>query len=245
MATNGILIACRDKSKASQTYLSALRRTGWIGPVHLLAPGDPVPDLGNCSGLLLAGGLDIHPKAWDPAEPLHPLAEPDEDRDALEIPLVQTAWERRLPILGICRGEQLFNVALGGSLIQDVPEHFGCPADLHRHGDSTIPDLRHSVEIDPPSRLASILGSGPLPVNSRHHQAVHRVAPELRAVAWHRETSHSRSGPLIEAVEAMDPSRWAFGVQWHPENLVGLDGPAGEGARAIFQAFLETASLLT
>jgi putative glutamine amidotransferase len=169
------------------------------------------------------------------------MAEVDEARDAFEIPLVRRAWEQGLPILGICRGEQILNVALGGSLVQDVPEHFGCEGERHRHGTPEVADMRHRVQLAPGSRLRALLGEDVFLVNSRHHQAVRQVAPPLVAVGWHLDTAHPATGPLIEAVEAADPARWVFGVQWHPENLVTLRGPAGDAARDLFSAFVQVA----
>jgi putative glutamine amidotransferase len=207
----------------------------------LVAPGDPLPAFDSLSGLMLCGGLDIHPRLWDGGEPVHPAAEVDEARDAFEAPLVREAWRLGLPILGICRGEQMLNAALGGSLIQDIPSHFGCESERHRHGSADIPDLHHAVRLDPLSRLTALLGCPEIQVNSRHHQAVKRLAPGLKAAAWHPETRHPESGALIEGIEAEDPARWAFGIQWHPENLVGLEDEAGAAARRLFEGFAEAA----
>jgi putative glutamine amidotransferase len=204
-----------------------------------VAPGDPIPTLEGVQGLLLTGGDDIHPSRWDPAEPVHPAAEPDPDRDALEIPLARRAWDLGLPILGICRGEQLLNVALGGSLIQDIPSHFRCEAARHQVGSSTLPPvLAHRVTVDPASRLRALVGAPEVDVNSRHHQAVARLAPGLRAVAWHPATEKDGQ-PLVEAVEALDGSKWVVAVQWHPENLVTLGNPAATAALGLFKGFAQ------
>jgi putative glutamine amidotransferase len=152
------------------------------------------------------------------------------------MPLVKGAWERGLPIFGVCRGEQVLNVALDGSLIQDVPSACSCEPEAHRHGSSQAPELHHSVRIDQGSRLREILRQTEVRVNSRHHQAIAAPAPALKAVAWHDETRFNGE-PLIEAVEAADPARWVFGVQWHPENLVTLEGDGGRAARDLFRAF--------
>lgn len=234
-----LLVSCKSKSGAEKYYLPALRAAGWGGSIHLLAPGDPIPDLGGMAGLLLTGGLDLHPRHWDATEAPHGKAELDEARDALELPLIQDAWNRNLPILAICRGEQALNVALGGSLVQHIPEHYGCDAARHQHGTADHPDMRHRVQLAPGSRLRALLGEDVFLVNSRHHQAVKRVAPPLVAVGWHLDTVHPATGPIIEAVEAADPTRWVFGVQWHPENLVTLKGPAGDAARDLFAAFVK------
>lgn len=236
---SSILVSCKNKSGAEKHYLPALRAAGWTGPLLLVSPGDPLPDFAGVSGLLLTGGDDIHPCHWDATERVHPKAEVDEARDAYEIPLIRSAWDRALPLLGICRGEQILNVALGGSMIQDVPDHFGCEPSRHQHGTPDLPDMRHRVQLAPGSRLRALLGEDVFLVNSRHHQAVRRVAPGLTAVAWHLDTTHPATGPLVEAVEALDPARWVFGVQWHPENLIGLKGPAGDAARDLFAAFVK------
>ncbi len=238
---SSILVACGNKSGAEKHYLPALRRGGWGGEICLVAPGDVLPPLEMVNGLVLCGGMDIHPRLWDEVEALHPAAEVDEIRDAFEVPLVRQAWCLGLPILGICRGEQILNAALGGSLIQDIPTHFGCEPERHRHGSSETPELHHALRLVPDSRLAGLMGCTDLRVNSRHHQAVKRLAPGLRAVGWHPDTVHPETGPLIEALEAEDASRWAFGVQWHPENLEGLDDGNGEAARRIFRGFAAAA----
>lgn len=232
-----LLVSCRDAKYAKSHYLPPLVRAGWAGEVRFLVPGRPAPALGNVSGLLLTGGLDIHPRHWDPAEPVHPAAEVDDKRDFLEIPLIREAWDRRLPILGICRGEQVLNVALGGSLIQDIPDHFGCPQDRHQHGTARDPGDLHPVEVQAGSTLAGLLGPGSIPVNTRHHQAVRRLAPGLRACATDPATRKGGEA-LIEGIEAADPAWWVIGVQWHPEDLTEGDDAAGNAARKLFAGFV-------
>ncbi len=201
--------------------------------LELLSPGDVVPPLGSFSGLLMVGGGDIHPRYWDPAEPLHAAAQVDEERDALEIPIAREAWRIGLPILGICRGEQILNVALGGSLIQDIPSHFSCGLAVHQGDDEHACRVHHPITLDPSSRLAALLRASGVGVNSGHHQAAGRVAPGLAAVAW----SKTPDG-VVEAIEAEDPARWVFGVQWHPERLIGLEDATGLAARRIFDGFV-------
>ncbi len=236
-SVSSLLVTCKSKSGASQHYVPAVLLGGWAGDVVLVAPGDPVPPLEGFRGLLLTGGDDIHPSNWDPGEAPHETAEPDPSRDALEIPLVRRAWELGLPILGICRGEQVLNVALGGSLVQDIPSHYHCETARHQIGSSSLPpQLAHPVTVDPASRLRTLVGADEVEVNSRHHQAVLRLAPVLKAVAWHPPTARDGQ-PLIEGVEALDPGRWVVGVQWHPENLVAMDHPAAAAALGIFRGF--------
>ena len=231
-----LLVTCRDKESFFRTYVPAIRFGGWEDAIEVLTPGDFLQSWEGISGLLLSGGADIHPRNWDVNEPLHPKAEVDEERDTLEMPLVIEAWERKLPILGICRGEQVLNVALGGSLVQDIPDYYGCDLQVHSFGDNKTPVLRHFVRVESNSHLEKILGYSNVNVNSRHHQAVGRVASALRPVAWCDETQLDGQ-PLIEAVEAMDSSRWVLGVQWHPENLISLEGESGIAVRELFKAF--------
>ncbi len=233
-----LLVTCRDKKRVAHFYVPALKAAGWHGRIELVAPGDPRPSLDGVAGLLLCGGADIHPDRWNPGEPVHPKAEPDPERDAAEIPLIQAAWERNLPILGICRGHQILNVALGGSMVQDVPDHFGCAEDLHSHGTPEVAEVRHDVFVTHGSRLADLLGGHKVPVNSRHHQAVKDVASELRATAYH-PTTLKDGIPLIEGIEAKDPDRWVVGVQWHPENLAAMPDQAGDASRGLFNGFVQ------
>ena len=230
---SSLLITCQNMSSVERHYIPAIRMGGWAGEI-VLAPADgPQPSLDGMAGLLMPGGYDIHPRHWDEEEELHPTAELDEVRDSLELPLAREAWARGLPILGICRGVQVLNVALGGSLIQDIPSHTGLDWGTHYRGHPEEVEEAHDVTIAAGSRLAALMGVTSATVNSRHHQAVLKVAPCLRAVAWYRETAEDLE--LVEAVEA--PDRWVVGVQWHPENLVELDSRIGRAAQGIFRGF--------
>jgi putative glutamine amidotransferase len=237
---SSILVCCRDKKRAAQHYVPALKAAGWKGPITLCAADDPAPSFEGVSGLLLTGGLDIDPSHWDPAEPVHPTAEVDRARDDREIPVIRAAWEKRLPIFGICRGHQILNVALGGSMIQDIPDATGSASELHSHGTPEVPELRHTVSVTHGSRLAQLLGGHAVAVNSRHHQAVKALGKGLKAVAFHPQTLH-KGQALVEGLEAEDLDRWVVGVQWHPENLVALPDAAGDAARGLFNGFVQAA----
>ena len=166
--------------------------------------------LATCDGLLLAGGADVAPSTYG-AEPILDGRFPgDPARDRLERALVESAIGRDMPVLGICRGHQILNVAFGGTLLQDIAVER--PGSLVHRDQATYDRLHHGVHIDPRSRLAGLweaLPPAPI-VNSIHHQAIDRPGDGLRVVATAEDGT-------IEAIEAVDPSRFVFGVQWHPE----------------------------
>ncbi|MDX1994965.1 MAG: gamma-glutamyl-gamma-aminobutyrate hydrolase family protein [bacterium] len=180
-------------------------------------------------GLLLPGGGDIDPARYGEAR--HPLTNYlDPLRDETEITLARWAMDDDLPVLGICRGHQLFNVALGGTLIQDIPSEVGTSLN-HDTGEANPRDMRpHSVEVDPESRLARLLGTTQVEVNSLHHQAIQNPAAALCI------TAYAPDG-VIEAAEVPD-RHFALTVQWHPEDLANGD----EAMRRLFTAFVEAAS---
>jgi putative glutamine amidotransferase len=171
--------------------------------------------LKGCSGLVLTGGPDVHPafygKGWDTAR-----CEIDMIRDTLEFTIIKEALKMNIPILAICRGEQIMNVAMGGSLIVDIPEDFD-KMITHRCDDPST--CFHKVEIMPGTMLEMICGTDSGLVNTNHHQAVDRLAPVFKIAAC------SYDG-LIEAYEWLDPAGKSplIAVQWHPERL-GKDNP--------------------
>ena len=149
------------------------------------------------------------------------------ERDATELALLREAAPD-LPILGICRGIQALAVAYGGTLIQDVPSQR--PSELG-HAQGGARDARtHGVHVAPDSQLGAILGSHDIRVNSFHHQAVDRVPDGFRVVAW-------ADDGLVEGIES-NARPFCLGVQWHPENLTGVE----EHARRLFVALVEAAS---
>ncbi|WP_138444805.1 gamma-glutamyl-gamma-aminobutyrate hydrolase family protein [Sinomonas susongensis] len=158
-------------------------------------------------GLLLMGGGDVDPVLYD-GDPNHAaVSDIDATADAFEASSVTHARATGRPVFGICRGLQVINVALGGSLHEDLPS-VGTP---HRnYADPTGPMVFHDVAIEPGSRLAAILGPTATVV-SGHHQAAARVAEGLRVVA-------SAPDGVVEALEAEDPDEWLVAVQWHPED---------------------------
>jgi putative glutamine amidotransferase len=206
-------------------YLDAVERAG--GVVQQVTAEEPLDDalarLEQADGLLLSGGGDVDPVLYGAARhettsSIFPA------RDALEIALTRAAYDARVPTLGICRGIQVMNVALGGTLLQDIPDlvpghrpHAGLALQMH------------TVEIAAGSLPAAIVAPGSLTVNSRHHQATLAIAPGLRAVAL-------ADDGVIEALEAED-ARPFLGLQWHPETLAATE-PAQQ---AFFDWLVRTA----
>jgi putative glutamine amidotransferase len=166
-----------------------------------------------CDGIILSGGEDVDPQFYgqDPHINLGPTLP---DRDLVEIEIVKYAIRNNIPILAICRGVQILNVALGGTLIQDIPSHMKEPIQhsqtVERRRDT------HWVKISEDSKLFQILGSDQIRVNSLHHQAIDMVAMDLRVVA-------SSSDGIIEAVEYIGSSTFTVGVQWHPESMASTN----------------------
>ena len=164
--------------------------------------------LSHLKGVVLVGGGDLDPAMY--GETPHPTVERvDPIRDRFEIEVAKWALQHDLPLLGICRGMQILNVAAGGSLIQDIPSQRVTPLQ-HRQADA-IDHPAHIVRIEPDSRLARVLGCTEMHVNTGHHQAVDRVAPEFRATAFAEDG-------IIEGIESENKS-WVIGVQWHPEMM--------------------------
>lgn len=215
------------RTRLNVAYTEAARAAGlrpFILPV--LQPADADAMLDGMAGLVLTGGEDVDPAHY--GMPSHAaLGEVHAERDAFELALVRAAQARKLPTLAICRGVQLVNVALGGTLVQDVPSEL--PAALPHDGDWARGARVHDVRVAAGSRLARALGAATLTSNSMHHQAIATVAPGLAAVA------HAPDG-VIEGAEWVGDDWWMVGVQWHPEELTATE----EGwDRALFGAFAD------
>ena len=202
-------IALVDGAERAGVNAPYVRAVAGAGGVPLIFP--PVDAalapalLDAVDALLLSGGADIDPKHYHAARH-HALGPVESERDALEFALFHEARARRLPILAICRGLQLTNVALGGALWQDLPtERAPHPQSGRRQ------DRAHEVTLTAGSRLAEALGVERLRVNSFHHQAIRDLAPGLSAVA------HAPDG-VIEGIESTG-DQWLLGVQWHPEEF--------------------------
>jgi len=196
-------------------YKSALEAAG--AEVRELSPaeGPASQALDGLDGILFTGGSDVRPSLYGAAE-THPTVEIDDERDGFELPLAKAALERALPMLAICRGVQVLNVAAGGTLVQDLPSER--PGGLNHSVLMPRTAITHDVAVVPGSRLAEVVApnlkdDGRLDVNSRHHQAVDVVAPGFAVSA-------TAADGTIEAIEAVNPrAGFCVGVQWHPENF--------------------------
>jgi putative glutamine amidotransferase len=208
-------------------YVGGVRQAGGLPLLLPYLPDDEslVICARRLDGLLLTGGGDIHPFLFG-EEPNRKLGAFDPERDAFEIAIMKTMLNLRKPVLGICRGIQVINVALGGTLYQDLETQL--PGSLQHQQQAARRHPAHGVTVQPESRLAGILGSARLRVNSLHHQAIRDPAPGLRVTAW-------ADDGVIEGVEAPgDPL--LLGVQWHPEDLWRHDPAAASLFRALVQA---------
>jgi putative glutamine amidotransferase len=212
--------------RVNAAYTRALEAAG-LTP--LVVP--PLVDLANAAaviaavdGLVLTGGEDIDPARYG-APPHRALGAVVAERDATELALVAAARLSATPVLAICRGIQLLNVALGGTLVQDLPSER--PSEVSHAPEDARSRRTHVVSVAEGSRLAQAMGAAHITVNSSHHQAVDRVATGLRA------TGTAPDG-VVEGVETADDAWWVLGVQWHPEELT--DTPEAWD-RDLFAAF--------
>ena len=178
-------------------------------------------------GIVFPGGADVAPQEYG-EEPIDNLNIVEPERDRTELTLARWAFDDDLPTLGICRGQQLLNVALGGSLYQDL-RHQKVTTVEHSDADGRARTaLTHGVRLDPESRLAQLIDETSIQVNSLHHQAVKSLAPALRV------TGKSDDG-VIEAIESPERRFW-IAVQWHPEEVDEL-----AWVRRLFQGFASAA----
>lgn len=188
-------------------YITSLEKAG--ARVRVLEPErDALPAaLDECDGILLTGGVDVDPAEYGEAP--HPTVELDASRDTYELALARLAIAKDMPLLAICRGSQVLNVAAGGSLIQDLPSQH--PSSIV-HSEAEAKDtIAHDVVIEPDTCLSVLLGAPRIAVNSRHHQSVKDAAPGFVVSA------KSPDG-VVEAIERKDAA-FCVGVQWHPENF--------------------------
>jgi putative glutamine amidotransferase len=210
-------------------YVASVESAG--GRSRILDVSDsPRKVLNEIHGLLLTGGGDVDPAFY--GEDRHQSVDDAEPgRDEFEIDLARRAMDSGLPILGICRGAQVLNVAAGGTLVQDIPS--AVTSELRHSVTQPKDEIAHDVTVLPGSRLRGVLGDavatgGTCRVNSRHHQSVGRVGRDL-------QPSATAEDGVVEAIEKPGAG-FCIGVQWHPENFVA----SGE-FRSLFEAFVESA----
>ncbi len=190
---------------SQRTYSNGVAEAGGL---PLILPPDeastesPEQLLDLLDGIVFAGGADIDPAAYG-AEPGPETKGVRPERDSFEVALASGALERDLPVLGICRGMQLLNVACGGTLNQHLAD-----AETHIHTPGTFSD--HDVRLDPGSLAARVVGAERISVRSHHHQGVERLGDGLIATGW------ADPGETVEAIE-MPHRRWALGILWHTE----------------------------
>lgn len=218
----------RDISAVQHTYIRAVAQGGGI-PVlipAILEDEDRMELYSRLQGVLFSGGGDISLKYFKGDE--HPkIADVDDYRDVTELTLLKRSANDGKPFLAICRGVQVMNVALGGTLYTHIPDQFDTSIE---HSQDEFTTIAHPVNIDEDSRMAEIFGETLLQVNSLHHQALKDVASSLKVVG------HAPDG-VIEAVE-LPGHPYGMGVQWHPEWLT--DQPV---MRRLFKSFVDASSL--
>jgi putative glutamine amidotransferase len=219
--------AGREEVVLGSGYFRALAAGG--GAPVVMPPLDPdlVPSyLAGLAGVCLSGGPDVDPEAYGADR--HPqLGETQPHVDRFELAVVREAERLGMPLLAICRGAQVLNVAHGGDLFQHLPDEVGDSVRHHR-GDPEDPVVWHEVEVVPDSLLAKVLGTDTLDVNSFHHQAPRRVGAGLEVVA------RARDG-VVEGLEVRG-APFEIGVQWHPEGIADRPEQA-----ALFRAFVDAA----
>jgi putative glutamine amidotransferase len=191
-------------------------RAGGLPVPSVQIPDDPEASIAAilelCDGVVLQGGTDVAPGSYG-EDPEDPRWHGDPHRDEYERRVIAAARAAGKPIFAICRGMQILNVALGGTLIQDIPTHVD--SELPHRDKALYDGATHDVRVAPGSELAGAYeGAASLEVNSVHHQCVKRLADELTPVAWAEDG-------IVEAAERVDDRDWILAVQWHPEWLDG------------------------
>jgi putative glutamine amidotransferase len=212
--------------RLAAAYVSALENAGLVPlivpPLANERSADSIID--SVSGLVLTGGEDVDPARY--GETRHEkVRSVNSARDATETALINAAKARMTPVFAICRGIQILNVALGGTLVQDIPSQ--CDTSIAHDEDSPRDSRAHEISIEPGSLIARAVGTEHCSVNSFHHQSVKRVADGMRVTA-------KSSDGVIEGIESTDANWWVMGVQWHPEEMTESPEPWDRG---LFKAF--------
>ena len=208
--------------------MTALEAAGLVPLIipPLTGKGAAAAVLDSVAGLMLTGGGDIDPARY--GERRHEkVRNVNVARDATEVALVEEARRRRTPVLAICRGIQVLNVALGGTLVQDIPSQ--CPGALAHDEDTPRNSRSHDISVERGTLIASAIGTEHCSVNSFHHQSVNSLGQGLKV------TARSPDG-VIEGIESESEDWWVLAVQWHPEEMTDS---AEAWDRGLFRAFAE------
>jgi putative glutamine amidotransferase len=219
-----------ERTGLNSAYVRSVSAAGGLPVIlsPLIGSAYAARALDGVDGLVLTGGEDMDP-AWYNADRSPLLNPPSRERDIFELAIFAAARQRELPILGICRGIQVINVAMGGTLYQDLPSERPGPVDHNPAGTRT--DRSHGIRLAPESLAAEALGVTSMRVNSFHHQGIRELAPGLVATGWSDDE-------LIEAVEGGEGQLWMLAVQWHPEEM---HAEVAAPERGLFKALVERA----
>lgn len=215
-----------SRVRLTAAYVTALENAGLVPLIvpPLSSAKAAASVLDSVSGLVLTGGEDVDPARYG-EERHEKVRSVNAARDATEAALIREARVRQIPVLAICRGIQILNVALGGTLVQDIPSQ--CQTNIDHDEEGPRNSRSHEVAIEPGSLIARAVGVDRCAVNSFHHQSVKRVAEGMRV------TARSPDG-VIEGIESADRDWWVLGVQWHPEEMTDSAEPWDRG---LFRAF--------
>lgn len=214
-------------SRLNAAYSKSVIEAGGIPLIIPLGVEEDVAQiLSLTDGLLLSGGYDVHPFLFG-AEPTPKLGKVHPERDSVELALIEAAFIRQMPIFGICRGMQILNVALGGTVYQDIDSEYHSSKLLKHKQEAARGVATHYVHVTPATLLKTIIEEAQIAVNSFHHQAVNVVAEKMKVAA-------KSSDGIVEAVVHEDLP-FCLGVQWHPEELAIV---GDEGSKKLFTAFV-------